>query len=182
MAIPKDSTARKNTPVFSGLLDYFPDACALVSQLSYEANEKHNPGEPMHWSKHKSNDHRDCVVRHLMTQMDRDEFGFLHAVAAAWRAMANLQVLIDEGHEGRLVEEPPVEVADPISPTDHTFEIVNPIDMGLGGELQGARVYGQRRHQFTYQRWHVKGVYNGRSYDFQIWPADVEKGYVEIID
>ena len=93
------SQERKETPVFSGLLMYFPDACAAVARLSYTANEKHNPGEPMHWSKGKSNDHADCVVRHLMDMYDTDEFGELEATAAAWRALANLQTIIEEMRE-----------------------------------------------------------------------------------
>jgi hypothetical protein len=31
-------------------LDYFPDALAAVAQISYQGNQKHNPGEPLHWA------------------------------------------------------------------------------------------------------------------------------------
>jgi hypothetical protein len=96
---PDDSAARKATPVFSGVLMYFPDAIAEVAKLSKMANDKHNPGEPMHWSRDKSKDHADSCVRHLMTPRAIDEFGLIHAVSAAWRALANLQIIIEEDRD-----------------------------------------------------------------------------------
>ena len=91
-----DSKKRKNTPIARGVLDYFPDAIAAVAQLSYDGNEKHNPGEPMHWAKDKSNDHADCIVRHLMDRGTVDpEDGHRHATKVAWRALALLQTEIE---------------------------------------------------------------------------------------
>lgn len=89
-----DSKERKETPMFSGLLRYFPDALAAVSRLSYKGNEKHNPGEPLHWAREKSTDHGDCIVRHqvVFDQIDTEN-GEYHAVAVAWRALAQLQLL-----------------------------------------------------------------------------------------
>jgi hypothetical protein len=94
-ALSSDSARRKATPMARGLLDYFPDALAEVARLSQAANDKHNPGEPMHWSKDKSNDHADCVVRHLIDRGQMDEDGFLHDVKVAWRALAMLQVALE---------------------------------------------------------------------------------------
>src|SRR5258708_31376733 len=53
-------------PITTGLLDYFPDACALVAEVSFLGNQKHNPGEPLHWARGKSMDHADCIARHLI--------------------------------------------------------------------------------------------------------------------
>ena len=50
MTLPTNAVQRKATPMFSGLLQYFPDALAAVAQVSYAGNEKHNPGEPLHWA------------------------------------------------------------------------------------------------------------------------------------
>lgn len=99
-----DSKLRKETPIFRGLLMYFPYACAAVARLSYKANEKHNPGEDMHWSRDRSSDHRDCVVRHIM-EVDHldDECGELAEVQAAWRALAVAQIAIEE----RMAEDRP---------------------------------------------------------------------------
>ena len=81
--------------MFKGFLDYFPLAVAEVARLSLASNEKHNPGEPLHWSKDKSNDHLDCLARHLLEAGKEDTDGFLHDVKVAWRALANLQTILE---------------------------------------------------------------------------------------
>lgn len=91
--LPGDSAARKATPIASGVLDYFPLALAAVARHSKRSNEKHNPGEPMHWSRGKSDDHADCIIRHLIDRGTIDpDSGELHDVALAWRALAQLQI------------------------------------------------------------------------------------------
>lgn len=100
--LPVDAQARKDIPIFSGFVKYFPDAIAAVAQLSFIANEQHNPGEPLHWAKEKSSDERDAQMRHIVDPVttggeDRDSEGVLHDVKNAWRAMANLQRLADAG-------------------------------------------------------------------------------------
>ena len=97
MTLPTDSQARKAVPLARGCLDYFPDALASVARLSALANEKHNPGEPLYWSKAKSNDHADCLMRHLVDRgkPDLDMGGMSHTVAVAWRALALLQMEIE---------------------------------------------------------------------------------------
>lgn len=88
-----DSAERKATPIMTGMVDYFPLACAAVARLSKKANEKHNPGQPVHWSRDKSTDHADCIVKHLVDRGTVDpEFGELHEVAAAWRALALCEI------------------------------------------------------------------------------------------
>jgi hypothetical protein len=88
MSLPTDAKARKNVPLARGLLDYFPDACAAVAELSRIGNEQHNPGEPMHWAREKSTDHADCIIRHTMERGGRDADGVRHTTKAAWRALA----------------------------------------------------------------------------------------------
>jgi hypothetical protein len=73
-----------------GLIDYFPDALAEVSRVSYLGNEKHNPGQPMHHSRGKSNDHADCIIRHLVNRGGWDG-NTRESAALAWRALALLQ-------------------------------------------------------------------------------------------
>lgn len=70
MSLPTDSAVRKKYPMFSGCIAYFAAALAGVARLSKVANEKHNPGEPMHHARAKSNDHADCIVRHLTDVAD----------------------------------------------------------------------------------------------------------------
>ena len=93
--LPSDSRKRKDIPLFSGLLMYFPRACAEVARLSKAANEKHNPGEPMRWSREKSSDHKDCIGRHLLEAGLVDDDGFLHDAHLAWRGMANLEIALE---------------------------------------------------------------------------------------
>lgn len=65
-SLPEDSGERKDIPMDSGCLEYFPAALAGVAKHSKLGNDKHNPGQPLHHSRGKSSDHGDCVVRHKM--------------------------------------------------------------------------------------------------------------------
>ena len=94
--LPLCSAKRKEYPIFSGLIAYFPDACAAVAHQSYLGNEKHNPGMSPQWSREKSNDHLDCIARHMMDQLDTDLDPIEEKTAAAWRALAELQLAIEE--------------------------------------------------------------------------------------
>lgn len=91
----KDAAARKAAPMASGLLDYFPDALIAVAELSKIGNDQHNPGQPLHWSRGKSNDHPDCLVRHLVDRGRIDTDGVRHSAKVAWRALAILQLEIE---------------------------------------------------------------------------------------
>ena len=87
-----DSADRKAVPITSGVLDYFPNALAEVARLSKAGNDKHNPGQPLHWSRGKSADHADTIVRHLIDRGTVDlEDGIRHSVKVAWRALALLE-------------------------------------------------------------------------------------------
>lgn len=92
------SAERKKFPLYAGFLAYFPDACAYVAYISWAGNNKHNPGEPLHWAREKSSDHEDCVMRHLLgkTELDGD---MLEAGGLAWRAMATLQLELERRME-----------------------------------------------------------------------------------
>lgn len=89
------SAERKQYPMATGCLDYFPDALAMVAHVSYLGNEKHNPGQPLHWSRDKSADHADCLVRHTVERGARDPAGVLESAAVAWRALAQLQIELE---------------------------------------------------------------------------------------
>lgn len=90
-----DAKARKDRPIARGVLDYFPDALAEVAHVSFVGNEQHNPGEPMYWSKGKSTDHADCILRHLIDRGKLDKDGLPHSAKVAWRALALLQTELD---------------------------------------------------------------------------------------
>ena len=83
---------RKRMPLATGCMDYFPDALLAVANCSLVANEQHNPGEPLHWAREKSNDHADCLARHLLERGTLDTDGVRHSAKVAWRALALLQL------------------------------------------------------------------------------------------
>ena len=95
---PKEDVAqsRKETPVFSGVLNYFPDAIREVAQCSFIGNEQHNPNTPLHWDRSKSGDEKDALVRHLLDAGTIDTDGIRHSAKVAWRALANLQKEIED--------------------------------------------------------------------------------------
>lgn len=103
--LPTDSDERKNIPMAAGVLAYFPAALAGVARVSKAGNDKHNPGQRLHWARGKSSDHADCIIRHLMDVQGliaelshyvftaagekeiRDQL-MLEASQLAWRALA----------------------------------------------------------------------------------------------
>jgi len=89
--LPDHPIARKNTPIASGVVDYFPLALAAVANVSWQGNNQHNPGEPLHWARGKSKDHADCLIRHFIERGTTDTDGMLHSAKLAWRALAMLQ-------------------------------------------------------------------------------------------
>ena len=95
------SAERKEVAVARGLFAYFPDALALVARHSVRSNEKHNPGEPVHWARGKSTDQEDCIGRHsIAVAVDENSLdgGEPHIVCRAWRALAALQLWAEAKH------------------------------------------------------------------------------------
>ena len=91
------SAQRKEYPITTGCIDYFRDALLLVSHVSYKGNQKHNPGEPLHWARAKSADEEDAIGRHLLNRYETDpEIGLEEASQLAWRALAFLQKLVEK--------------------------------------------------------------------------------------
>lgn len=106
MTLPTDSAQRKEYPLASGCLSYFPAALAGVANISKKGNDKHNPGQPLHHARGKSTDHADCIIRHLidtqdlLAQINRGNVDpalsqkVLEEVSSlAWRALAYSQEL-----------------------------------------------------------------------------------------
>lgn len=98
MSLPTDPKERKNVPIASAFLDYFPDAVAEVATLSFLANEQHNPGKPVAWDRDKSGDEADALMRHFMERGTIDTDGIRHSAKVAWRALALLQKELEEAY------------------------------------------------------------------------------------
>lgn len=63
---PDKAADRKATPVFSGVLKYFPNALKEVAKCSQAGNDQHHPDKPLHWDMDKSKDEYDALTRHLI--------------------------------------------------------------------------------------------------------------------
>lgn len=97
--LPDGNVERKSIPLASGCSDYFASALIEVARLSWAGNEKHNPGEPMHDARDKSQDDSDCLLRHfsergkwdVIVTADGRHIPVRHSAAVAWRALRILQ-------------------------------------------------------------------------------------------
>jgi hypothetical protein len=96
MSLPKDKERRKEIPLCTGVLDYFPDALAAVAHCSKVGNDQHNPGEPLHWAREKSMDQSDTILRHQIERGTFDSDSVRHSAKVAWRALAQLQEEIEK--------------------------------------------------------------------------------------
>lgn len=93
--IPVDWQERKDMPIVTGVLDYFPLALLEIAKVSKAGNDQHNPGQPLHWAKEKSTDHADSCVRHILERGTFDVDKQRHTAKAAWRALALLQTELE---------------------------------------------------------------------------------------
>lgn len=82
---------RKQYPVGTGVLDYFPDALVAVARVSLEGNIQHQIDGPLRWDRSKSTDEADALVRHFLQRGTTDTDGMLHSAKLSWRALALLQ-------------------------------------------------------------------------------------------
>jgi hypothetical protein len=89
--LPTDPQERKGVPIATGVLDYFSAALAEIAKVSKAGNDQHNPGQPLHWSRGKSMDHADTMMRHFMERGTLDTDKLRHTAKMAWRALAMLQ-------------------------------------------------------------------------------------------
>jgi len=91
---------RKATPVYTGVLKYFPQALKAVAKCSQAGNDQHHPDAPLHWDKNKSTDELDALTRHLIDHSvnPMDDDGVLHLTKVAWRSLAALERYL-EGQE-----------------------------------------------------------------------------------
>src|SRR6266404_4842561 len=101
--LPTEASVRKEYPIVTGVLDYFPLALAEVARVSYVGQQQHNTPT---WDKGKSTDHADCIGRHMLERgaddLALDSDGTLHAAKVIWRALALLQIALERQQAQRL--------------------------------------------------------------------------------
>jgi hypothetical protein len=92
-AVADKAQQRKATPIYSGVIKYFPNAIAEVAKCSQAGNDQHHPDKPLHWDMSKSSDELDALVRHLTDHSvdPVDDDGVFHLAKVAWRALAALE-------------------------------------------------------------------------------------------
>jgi len=111
-SLPNDAQSRKNFPIASGVLDYFPDAIVAISEISKAGNDQHNPGLPLRWTRSKSGDEADTCMRHFLQRGTIDTDGKRHTAKAAWRMLALLQKEIEQEQDKELTkQEEPVTIS-----------------------------------------------------------------------
>lgn len=88
---------RKQTPVFSGVLKYFPNALKEVAKCSQVGNVQHDNGDKLFWDRSKSGDELDALTRHLIDHSINplDDDGQLHLAKVCWRALAGLEKYLE---------------------------------------------------------------------------------------
>jgi len=88
---------RKQTPVFSGVLKYFPNALKEVAKCSQAGNVQHDNGDKLFWDRSKSGDELDALTRHLIDHSINpiDTDGIAHLAKCAWRALAGLEKYLE---------------------------------------------------------------------------------------
>jgi hypothetical protein len=108
----KDYQQRKNVPVFSFLVGYFPRAIREIVRVCVAGNMQHNKEvEPtaIYWAKGKSTDQLNTAQRHMMDHAITGPFDeeppevqaliggpTYHLAKAAWRIMAELENTIQK--------------------------------------------------------------------------------------
>ena len=96
MSLPTDAKERKQLPIGTGVLDYFPDALAEVARVSFQGNLQHNgPDASLHWARAKSTDQSDTIIRHFLERGKLDVAGMRHSATLAWRSLALLQLELE---------------------------------------------------------------------------------------
>jgi hypothetical protein len=90
-SLPDNAEERKRIPIYTGFINYFPDAIVAVAGHSYVGGLQHGQTpDTLHWDRSKSTDELDALMRHIVEE---------DWVAVAWRAMANLQKQLEKEHQ-----------------------------------------------------------------------------------
>jgi hypothetical protein len=96
--LPQDAQDRKDTPIYSGCVAYFPLALAAVARISQKGADQHCGGV-LFWDRTKSGDELDSLCRHVIDG-DWEQ--------VAWRALAHLQKM-----EELRLDQPPSSACNP---------------------------------------------------------------------
>ena len=133
MALPTNAQERKDTPIFAGVLKYFPLALAEVAKCSKAGNDQHNPGLPLQWTRSKSGDELDALTRHLLEAGTIDTDGIRHSAKVAWRALANLEKELEKAAADRIASD---------KMDAKSYALRTQLDKDLSSAIQNSSAYG----------------------------------------
>lgn len=105
MSLPTTDKERKALPLWTFMMEYFPDAWLEVARVAVIGNNQHNPGKPLHWAREKSTDQMNTAFRHMWDYgrgTIKDTDGAYHLAKAIWRLSAELQLLIEKEQQAKL--------------------------------------------------------------------------------
>ena len=151
-SLPDDSAERKLVPIYSGFYRYFPAAIVGVAKLSMAGHLKHCAGfaELTH-NRTASNDHADCVMRHVMDAMEASKRGDrarlqLELDALAWRSLAWSQVEKENDGAARAPAASALDTASASASDDVILKSESESDpkREFRREIKGARFYVDR--------------------------------------
>lgn len=87
-----DPKERKDTPIATGVIDYFPKALAEIAKVSKAGNAQHGiTGDHLIWDRSKSTDDADALMRHFIERGTLDSDGLRHSAKVCWRSLAILE-------------------------------------------------------------------------------------------
>lgn len=95
--MPTDDAERKKIPLGSGVFDCFTAALIEVAKCAHQGNVQHyGNADNVQWVQGKSNKHFDCLLKHAADRGTFDTDGIRHSAKLAWRALAMLQMEMQE--------------------------------------------------------------------------------------
>jgi hypothetical protein len=104
--LPTDDKLRKALPIFTFLVEYFPDVIVELTKLCVQGNIQHNPElapNDIKWAREKSTDQMNTAFRHMFDRargVHFDSDGVRHIIKSVWRNMAQAQLDIEAFRDG----------------------------------------------------------------------------------
>lgn len=93
---------RKDLPVATGVLEFFPRALAEVAKVSVAGAKQRNSKSLVPPSGEvTTGEHADCLVRHLLDRGTLDNDGVRHSAKVAWRALSLLEQEVNDERRTR---------------------------------------------------------------------------------
>jgi hypothetical protein len=108
--LPTDDKLRKALPIFTFLVEYFPDVIVELTKLCVQGNIQHNPElapTDIKWAREKSTDQLNTAFRHMFDRgrgLHFDSDGVRHIIKSVWRNMAQAQLDIEEHRRQSVTE------------------------------------------------------------------------------